>query len=164
MQAQLASACFVMASSQSSFSGAVKHAPACIGNKDLVLKPKQVEVLEAVYNGSDTFVWFPTAWIWQKPLLSTAVLPFMFDFRRGSTEAQDTHRCCVIVISPLLALMVDQVSSLRSRGVSAAILSGNAGVDKQYLASEADFLTESCTLIVEDVDDLLNDARFQGWL
>ena len=81
-----------------------------------------------------------------------------------AVPTQDTHRCCVIVISPLLALMVDQVSSLRSRGVSAAILSGNAGVDKQYLASEADFLTESCTLIVEDVDDLLNDARFQGWL
>ena len=161
MQAQLASACFVMASSQSSFSGAVKHAPACIGNKDLVLKPKQVEVLEAVYNGSDTFVWFPTGY---GKSLCYQLLPFMFDFRRGSTEAQDTHRCCVIVISPLLALMVDQVSSLRSRGVSAAILSGNAGVDKQYLASEADFLTESCTLIVEDVDDLLNDARFQGWL
>ena len=161
MQAQLASACFVMASSQSSFSGAVKHALACIGNKDLVLKPKQVEVLEAVYNGSDTFVWFPTGY---GKSLCYQLLPFMLDFRRGSTEAQDTHRYCVIVISPLLALMVDQVSSLRSRGVSAAILSGNAGVDKQYLASEADFLTESCTLIVEDVDDLLNDARFQGWL
>ncbi len=129
-----------MASSQSSFSGAVKHALACIGNKDLVLKPKQVEVLEAVYNGSDTFVWFPTGY---GKSLCYQLLPFMFDFRRGSTEAQDTHRCCVIVISPLLALMVDHVSSLRSRGVSAAILSaailsGNAGVDKQYLASEAD--------------------------
>ena len=105
------------------------HALACIGNKDLVLKPKQVEVLEAVYNGSDTFVWFPTGYG------KSLCYQFMFDFRRGSTEAQDTHRCCVIVISPLLALMVDQVSSLRSRG---AILSGNAGVDKQYLASEAD--------------------------
>ncbi len=62
----------------------------------------------------------------------------MFDFRRGSSEAQDTDQCCVIVISPLLSLMVDQVSSLRSRGVSATILSGNACVDKQYLASEAD--------------------------
>ncbi len=36
---------FVMASNLSRFSGAVKHALACIGSNDLILKPKQVEVL-----------------------------------------------------------------------------------------------------------------------
>ncbi len=94
---------FVMASNQSSFSGAVKHALACIGSNDLILKPKQVEVLEAVYNGSDCFIWFPTGY---GKSLCYQLLPFMFDFRRGSTEAQDTEQCCVIVNSPLLSLMV----------------------------------------------------------
>ncbi len=34
------------------------------------------------------------------------LLPFMFDFRRRSTEAQDTEQCCVIVNYPLLSLIV----------------------------------------------------------
>ena len=34
----------------------------------------------------------------------------------------------VLVVSPLVSLMIDQVESLRKRGVSAAILSGNEGV------------------------------------
>ncbi len=33
------------------------------------------------------------------------LLPFMLNFRRGSTEAQDTEQCCVIVMSPLLSRM-----------------------------------------------------------
>ncbi len=32
----------------------------------------------------------------------------------------------VIVVSPLVSTMVDQVSSFQNRGVSAAILSGNS--------------------------------------
>ncbi len=47
----------------------------------------------------------------------------------------------VIVVSPLLSLMVDQVSSLHSRGISTAILSGNSGVDKKYLANDGDTKT-----------------------
>ena len=34
----------------------------------------------------------------------------------------------VLVVSPLLSLMIDQVESLRKCGVSATILSGNEGV------------------------------------
>ena len=44
----------------------------------------------------------------------------------------------VLVISPLVSLMVDQVSNLQARGVSAGILSGNIGVDKKLVASEND--------------------------
>ena len=44
----------------------------------------------------------------------------------------------VVVFSPLLSLMIDQVTSLRDRGVQAAILSGNVGVDGKLLVSEKD--------------------------
>ncbi len=47
----------------------------------------------------------------------------------------------VIFVSPLVSLMVDQVSSLHSRGISAAILSENSGVDKKYITNEGDIKT-----------------------
>ncbi len=31
------------------------------------------------------------------------LLPFMFDYRRGSTESQDTEQCCVIVFTSALS-------------------------------------------------------------
>ncbi len=95
---------------------------------DLVLKPKQVEVLEAVYTGSDCFVLLDMAKAFtinccHSCLTSGVAVP---------TPKTQIYRYYVIVISP------HPVSSLHSRGVSAAILSGNTCVDKQYLASEAD--------------------------
>ncbi len=44
------------------FDGAVQHAKACIGRDDLVLKSKQVEVLKALYQVKDCFVWIPTGY------------------------------------------------------------------------------------------------------
>ncbi len=38
-----------------------------------------------------------------------------------------------VFVSPLVSLMVDQVSNLYSRGVFDAILSGNSGVNEKYL-------------------------------
>ena len=46
-------------------------------------------------------------------------------------------------VSPLVSLMVDQVSSLQDRHVAASILSGNKGVDKKFLASVKD-ISEAC--------------------
>ena len=42
------------------------------------------------------------------------------------------------MVSPLISLMVDQVQSLRGRGVSAVILSGNKGIDGTLLASSVE--------------------------
>ena len=44
----------------------------------------------------------------------------------------------VIVISPLVALMVDQIRSLRRRKVRAAIITSGGGVEKALLATEED--------------------------
>ncbi len=97
-----------MARLATSFSTAVKHALVSVGQEDLILKPKQIEVLEAVYDSSDCFVWFPTGY---GKSICYQLLPFLFDIKLG------TQGCVVIVISPLVSLMVDQVTSLRSRGV-----------------------------------------------
>ena len=66
-------------------------------------------------------------------------LLFRFDFKLGRTRAIATERSVVLVVSPLVSLMVDQVCSLQALGVCAAILnSGNTWVSKAPLATERD--------------------------
>ena len=74
-----------------------------------------------------------------------------------------SKRSTVIVISPLISLMTDQVQSLRSRGVSAAIMSSsfNEKIDKILVAKH-------CDLIVPGKFSLLFAAPeaiigVQGW-
>jgi len=52
----------------------------------------------------------------------------VFDFNDNRTGSSSVHTA-VLVVSPLVSLMINQVESLRKRGVSAAILSGNEGVE-----------------------------------
>ncbi len=78
-------------SSQSSFSGAVQHALVCIGNNDFV------HVFEAVYNIAATVSYgFPLD---MAKSFCYQLLPFMFDFRRGSTEPQDTYRVVLCLVN-----------------------------------------------------------------
>ena len=50
-----------------------------------------------------------------------------------------------LVVSPLIALMVDQVGSLHKRGVASAIMSDHEGVDRSVVLSEKDTTsTTSC--------------------
>ena len=70
------------------------------------LEAEQVEALESMLSGEDTFLsGFGKSVCYE-------CLPFLFDFKKR------TNRCTAIVISPLISLMIDQVSSLRRRGVS----------------------------------------------
>ena len=50
----------------------------------------------------------------------------------------------MIVISPLVSLMVDQVRSLRQRSVNAAIMS-SGNVDRELMVTEEDF--SRCSLL-----------------
>ena len=69
-------------------------------------------------------------------------LTFLFDYSRSpcTSEKQHSHVpsvSLVLVISPLVSLMVDQVSSLRRSWVRAAILSlGSRGMEKELVASD----------------------------
>ena len=72
----------------------------------------QRAALEAFMNGSDVFVCLPTG---SGKSLCYWALPTLFDRRAGKTDGS-----IVIVVSPLHALMKDQIESLTRRSVSAA--------------------------------------------
>ena len=126
-----------MATSTDTFASNVSHALSCLGRGSLRLKSKQESAIRAIYAGNDVFVWLPTGY---GKSICYQVLPFLFDAKLGKIDSPPTEQSVVIIVSPLVSLMVDQVTSLQSQKVGAAILSGNEGVDKKLLASESDVM------------------------
>ena len=118
------------------FEAALAYALKASGNDDLALKKEQKDAMATVFRGEDVFLWLPTGF---GKSVCYQTLPFLFDFKLGRTGVCD--RSTVIVISPLISLMTDQVTSLRKRGVSAAILSRREGVDKDLLATDKELGT-----------------------
>ena len=55
-----------------------------------------------------------------KQYLCIQVLPFLFDYKLGRIDSPLPQCSVVVVVSPMASLMVDQATSLRFRGVSAA--------------------------------------------
>ena len=99
--------------------------------EELVLKSEQSETLELIFQGKDVFVWFTTGY--GKSVCYQALL-FMFDHKLGRLNPVD--RSLVIVVSPLVSLMTDQVTGLRSIGVGAAIISTGNQAGGQQLGKE----------------------------
>ena len=79
-----------------------------------MLKAKQEEVLNNLYDGRDIFAWFPTGY---SKSLCYQLLPFpVLDFNLRRICSSRVERSAVIVISSLASLMVDQVLSLLQHG------------------------------------------------
>lgn len=84
-------------------------------------RPLQLEAINAVMSGKDAFAIMPTA--------SGKSLCYQLPAVVWSRDAPSIRkRGCVLVISPLLALIHDQVQSLRKKGINARML--NSDVDK----------------------------------
>ena len=118
------------------FREAVSYALKFVGGKKRIdLREQQAEALRAVYNLHDAFLWLPTGF---GKSICYECLPFMFDYKLDHKDTSSRHT--VLVISPLISLMMDQVASLRNRKISAAMLSKTDCTDKSFLASEKDLL------------------------
>lgn len=68
----------------------------------------------------------------------------------------DRQDCLVIVVSPLVSLMTDQVQSLRRRSVRCAIMSSGSRVDKEYVATNEDLQKSSLLFCAPEAIDLGN--------
>ena len=142
-----------MSTCSSEFAFALSHALFMLGTPDMSLKKEQEQAILAVYGGKDVFVWLPTGF---GKSVCFQTLPFVFDYKLGLLSAE--KKSIVFVVAPLVALMVDQVQSLRSKNVRAVIISsgGREGkVAKDLLATE-DTL-DSASLVFCSPESLLED-------
>ena len=71
-----------------------------------MLKPEQPQAVRHIYKGRDVFLWLPTLFC---KSICHEVLPFLLNCKLVKSESS-----IVIIVSPLVSLMVDQVASLRS--------------------------------------------------
>ena len=103
------------------FLSCVQKALLSAGYDDIILKVKQLICLESLYLKKDLVAVLPTGY---GKSLVFQVLPRLLRER----EERDTRattlvtKSVVLVVSPLNALMNDQISKLRTRGVEAAVL------------------------------------------
>lgn len=108
---------------------------------EIELKVEQLSAIEGIYCGKDVFVWLPTGY--GKSLCYQA-LPFLLDYKRGLSQSQESS--LVIVVSPLIALMIDQTTSLRSRQVKCSIIASSVpkdSISKNLMATDSSLLTDS---------------------
>ena len=121
---------------------------------DLILKSEQVKAINLLSQGHDVFVWFPTGY---GKSICYQVLPFVFDRLLGRSESPSVDQSVVLVVSPLVSLMVDQVKSLRARGVGAAIISSNRGIDRSLVATDCGIGSGSYRILYSAPEALVGD-------
>lgn len=109
----------------------MSHALSCLSLEGLKVEGKQLEAIQSIYDGKDVVLWLPTGY---GRSLCYQCLPFLFDHKLNKVDLPPSQRSVCPVVSPLVSLMVDQVVSLRAKGVQPAILSGNKGIDVHLLA------------------------------
>ena len=129
----------------------VAYALSQLGRQHLKLKEEQQRAIEAICRGDDVFVSLPTGF---GKSICFHDLPFLFDRKLGRMDGE--RKSCVIVISPLISLMVDQVRNLRASGVEAVVISSvsRQSVDEEFLANEENL--RSCSLIYSSPEALLH--------
>ena len=114
----------------------ISYALEKVGCSSVALKCEQLLCIKHIYERNDVFLWLPTGF---GKSLCYEVLPFVFDDKLGRSNS------VVIVVSPLISLMLDQVRSLRSRSVRAAIMSSGSKIDKEFLVTDEDI--RKCSLL-----------------
>ena len=89
------------------------------------------------------------------------VLPYVFDFKLGRVGTSPNMHSVVLIVCPLVSLMVDQVSELKTRGIQAAILSGNRDVEPRLTATETDVQEEKFTHLYTSPEAVIGVDRWR---
>ena len=109
---------------------------------EVVLRPKQEEAIRSIVKGKDTLVLLPTA---SGKTLIFQILPFLLANINSVDETVFTDNPIVVVISPLVALIEDQLNSCKNLGIEALKVDSQSIKSKnlkcQILFSSPEFWT-----------------------
>ena len=119
----------------STFASALAFSLEKLGLSSVSLKEEQRAAIKAVYEGTDVFVCLPTGY--------GKSLPFVMDYKHRVEGIQQARASAVLVVSPLITLMEDQVRGLRKQGVQASIITSSSSVAKENFATDDTLATES---------------------
>ena len=105
-------------------------------------RPGQAEIIESVLAGNDTLALMPTgggkSLCFQIPTLAMSISTDTSEKTNknslGSITAAEKEGCLCLVITPLIALMKDQVENLKRRGILATAIYTGMSADKQRVA------------------------------
>ena len=104
---------------------AVEEGMRCMGYESI--KSEQLSAVQSLLNGDDVLMSVPTGF---GKSLVYQLLPFCADsLLRSCTSSQTSQPSVVVVVSPLISLMEDQVSKLVAKGVKAVRISGETSRD-----------------------------------
>ena len=115
------------------------------------LRPRQTEAIKSFLSGRDVFVCLPTG---SGKSLCYCLLPTASDILRGWEK-----QAIVVVVSPLVALMKDQVRAMAERSVKAVYVG-----DVKEDAEVAKICAGSYQLVFLSPEALLTDAIWRDML
>ena len=104
--------------------------------------------------GNDVFVSLPTG---SGKSVCFACTPLVFDRLRAATSHD--HHSITIVVSPLSAVMEDQVSSFRSKGLKAAHIGSGEDPD-----ADAQLLSGDVQLVYVTPESVLSHSHYRDML
>ena len=126
---------------------AVNYALKAVGKQNITLKEKQLSILKLiVLEKKDVLAVLPTGF--GKSLIYQTIAPFADFIERD--ESTERGKSIVIVISPLNALIIDQVTKLRETGLRACILKADR------VASDCQDIEEVSISSSEELENLAN--------
>ena len=112
------------------FSDCVSYALRKLQMTSISLRVEQNYFMEAVYNGHDAFIWLPTR---NGKSLCDQAVSLITDVKLWLVGSQ--KHSLMLVVSPVTALMVDQVTSLKKGSVYCSIVTYSDGTNKDFLAT-----------------------------
>ena len=95
------------------------------------IKPEQESAIVSFLQGNDVFVSLPTGY---GKSLCYAAFPYAFDQLRASS-----HPSIVIVVSPLIALMKDQVASYSAKGLKVGCITSKSSLEDRSQVVSGNF-------------------------
>ena len=95
------------------------------------IKPEQESAIVSFLRGNDVFVSLPMGY---GKSLCYAAFPYAFDQLRASS-----HPSIVIVVSPLIALMKDQVASYSAKGLKVGCITSKSSSEDRNQAVSGNF-------------------------